>query len=135
MSHCCHCRKCHKDAQKYCGASSGWHEADGDGQYVFSCLVRYLYVDEEEDPDGAIGELSDDCADQVEKALERRAAKVGLHPEVEDACREALIMRCGQHTGDGEEVQCLQVSHSVSWMRLFTTYRAQCKYFIFAPAF
>ena len=30
---------------------------------------RYLYVDEADDPTGEIGELSDDCADQVKRSI------------------------------------------------------------------
>ncbi len=102
------CRKCRQDAKRFCHAENDWHEGKGkDPQLVFPCLVRqatnealkevasclcepyhrYLYVDETEDPEGNIGELSDDCADQVERTLEQRAISVNLHPEVEEACR------------------------------------------------
>lgn len=66
-------------------------------------------MDEDEDPEGRIGELSDDCADQVERTLEQRAISVNLHPEIEESCRGFLIMNCADKTKDGEEVACLQV--------------------------
>ena len=87
---------------------------------MFPCLVRYLYGpdaddgedDDEKDDDnaGAAGsELSERCADQVERVLEQRAISVKLHPDIEDACRPFLVQKCVKHTRPGEELQCLQV--------------------------
>jgi len=45
----------------------------------------------------------------VERVLEQRAISVNLHPEIEDSCREFLVQNCGQATGNGEEIRCLQV--------------------------
>ena len=87
---------------------------------MFPCLVRYLYGLDEDDEDDdetvdnntkvADMELSDKCADQVERVLEQRAISVKLHPDIEDACRPFLVRKCVKHTRPGEELQCLQVS-------------------------
>jgi Golgi apparatus protein 1 len=76
---------------------------------MFVCFFfRYLYGDGEEE-DGENGQqLSDQCADEVERVLEQRAISVNLHPEIEDACRGELTTKCGPATGDGEELKCLQ---------------------------
>ncbi len=101
-------RKCHKDAERLCMAEPDWQETAGNGKMIFQCLVRYLYVDEREDPDDEIEELSHDCAEQVEKTLERRASSVKLHPDIEESCRGFLIQYCSEQTGPGEELLCLQ---------------------------
>lgn len=67
-----------------------------------------MYIDEDEDPNDEIDGLSEDCAEQVEKALERRAISVKLHPEIEDACRGFLIEACVSQTEKGQELNCLQ---------------------------
>lgn len=68
---------------------------------VFPCLVRYLYPEDDNEGDEAspIGELSEDCADEVERVLEQRAVSVNLHPEIEDSCRDYLVQFCGEFTG------------------------------------
>ena len=83
---------------------------------VFPCLVRYLYgpddADDEEEENNAASagsELSERCADQVERVLEQRAISVKLHPDIEDACRPFLVQNCVSHTRPGQELQCLQV--------------------------
>ena len=63
---------------------------------VFPCLVRYLYSpdDEEEENNAASAgsELSERCADQVERVLKQRAISVKLHPDIEDAyCTHHLL--------------------------------------------
>ena len=65
-------------------------------------------MDDEEDYSNV--ELSANCAEQVELVLERRAVKVKLHPDIEDACRGFLIHGCTNKIKIGEEMQCLQVS-------------------------
>ena len=80
---------------------------------VFPCLVRYLYGPDEDDDEAeennAGSELSERCADQVERVLEQRAISVKLHPDIEDACRPFLVQNCVSHTRPGQELQCLQV--------------------------
>ncbi len=113
-------RTCKDDAERLCHASKNWHmKNDSDARLVFPCLVRYLYGgdDDNDEPNTALGDdadrrheddLSDDCADQVERVLEQRALSVRLHPEIEEACRTDLVTLCVSHTKPGEELRCLQ---------------------------
>lgn len=107
-------KKCHKDARRICNAEDDWHKKAGqdtagaEARLVFPCLVRHLYGVEEEQAEEDVGELSDHCADEVERVLEQRALSVNLHPEIEDSCRGELTQKCGHATGNGQELQCLQ---------------------------
>ena len=122
----CVCRGCREDAEQFCNASFDWHvEDNAQSRLVFPCLVRYLYGlddDDEDDEKADVGnpkaagmELSEKCADQVERVLEQRAISVKLHPDIEDACRPFLVQRCVKHTRPGEELQCLQVRGWMMW--------------------
>lgn len=131
-------KKCKSDAAKFCGAEDDWHlkmtdddkSNDGRAQHVFPCLVRNLYVEGEDDERGSDNneegdedktELEEECAAAVEKVLEQRAVSVKLHPEIEEVCRDHLINNCGDKTGPGEELMCLQVCHDSSLVRLEVT--------------
>ncbi len=48
---------------------------------------------------------------QVERVLRQRASSVLLHPEIEEVCRSFLHLHCTTHTGPGQEIGCLQVTH------------------------
>ena len=83
-----------------------------DHQLVLACLARNLYglEDEENENENDLGSLniSDECADQVERVLEERAISVHLHPEIDDSCRNELAQFCNDQTGVGAELRCLQ---------------------------
>ena len=118
----CLFRGCRDDAEQFCNASHDWHtEDDAKSRLVFPCLVRYLYGpdaddedDDDKDGDNGGSELSERCADQVERVLEQRAISVKLHPDIEDACRPFLVQKCVKHTRPGEELQCLQVQKAMT---------------------
>lgn len=96
---------CRNEARDICQAEDNWFTLQTKThQLVFACLTRNLYDGDEESEDN----LSDECADQVERVLEERAISVNLHPEIEDSCRGELTQFCIGATAIGQEFQCLQ---------------------------
>ena len=101
---------CRKEARDLCQADENWITHKNHGQYIFACLARNLYGDEETEDD-TIDLIGDNCADEVERVLEQRAISVNLHPEIDDACRYELTQYCFNAIRPGEEFQCLQENY------------------------
>ena len=113
-------KACRSDAESLCSANRDWHVAVRGGnavkdgrKYVFPCLVRHLYEDQDEDDyyeDEAQveGVLSRDCQDQVRVSLRQRAMTLNLHPQLEERCRQDLIALCQSPDNQGKELRCLQ---------------------------
>ena len=70
---------CRNEAQTLCQADENWIVHKNHGQYIFACLARNLYEENENGDDIAI---NDHCADEIERILEQRAISVNLHPEI-----------------------------------------------------
>ena len=110
-------RACNKDAVRVCGGAQNWHRNNQEQKnlLVFPCLVRNLYMDDEEDelederdPPEDPSRLSDECVEEVERTLRQRAMSVNLHPQIEEDCRDFLHTFCTAHVKPGEELGCLQ---------------------------
>ena len=99
---------CRTEAQNLCNADENWISHKMHGQYIFACLSRNMYGDEETENEDTISMVSDACADEIERVLEQRAISVNLHPEIEDACRYELTQNCASAIEPGAEFQCLQ---------------------------
>ena len=48
-------RACHVEAVNLCQADQNWNQHKNHGQYIFACLARNLYGDEENEDENAIG--------------------------------------------------------------------------------
>ncbi|KAL4235223.1 glycogenin glucosyltransferase glg1 [Mactra antiquata] len=100
-------KSCHKDAVEYCHADQDWanvHVQTADASpNVLPCLYRHMKHAEE-------GTLTRKCEHEVKRVMRRRAKRIQLEPEVEEACLTDLGALCSDDEayGKGEEMECLQ---------------------------
>ncbi|XP_053402519.1 Golgi apparatus protein 1-like [Mercenaria mercenaria] len=97
-------QECHKDAVEYCSAPVDWstNVATADiSPMVFPCLYRHMKQE---------AQMSKRCVHQIHRVMRRRAKRIDLEPEVEEACLKDLGALCSdlQHYGKGKEMSCLQ---------------------------
>ena len=119
-------KACNKDAVLMCKGAPNWHQTkeNPNNLFVFPCLVRNLYNDEDDDDEDEDLDnytdkdegysLSDECVGEVERTLKQRAMSVNLHPDIEQNCRKFLHTVCLSHVEPGQELGCLQENIQVS---------------------
>lgn len=98
-------KECKYDAVTQCKAKLQWAEySDSERDLlILPCLYNYAY---NSDTNGY--KLKPACEQQIRRVMRQRAISVDLLPEIEDFCLDDLASLCFEHTGKGEEIQCLQ---------------------------
>lgn len=98
-------KACKYDAVTQCKAKLNWADSSEMERdpLIMPCLYNYAYNTESKGY-----KLKSGCEQQVKRVMRQRAISVDLLPEIEEFCMDDLATLCFEHTGKGEEIQCLQ---------------------------
>lgn len=114
---------CKADAVKFCKVPDQWFVRSNDvdsKRVVLPCLYHHIDYDAGSDDDDESGaresgdHVSKDCAIMVREVMLKRAKKIDLMPEVQEACDFYLVTYCSdvKTTQKGEELRCLEDHYS-----------------------